>query len=220
MSFGLYVARRSPVHALPAWAKLLALAASGIAAFLIAEPVPLAAALAAALALFALARVPAAELWRQVRPALVLLAVIFLGHWVLTDARLGLITVLRFGVLILLATLVTCTTQVSAMIEAIERAAAPLRPLGVDPAKLGLTLSLAIRFIPLLAEQYRDIREAQAARGLDRDFTALVVPLLLRALRLADDLTDALDARGYDAAPDTRPTAAGHAGPGGADRQP
>jgi biotin transport system permease protein len=40
------------------------------------------------------------------------------------------------------------------------------------------------------------IREAQRARGLDRSLVALVVPLLIRGLRSADALTEAIEARG------------------------
>ena len=41
--------------------------------------------------------------------------------------------------------------------------------------------------------------EAQRARGLDRSAIALLVPLLIKTLKMADNLSDAIDARGYDA---------------------
>jgi hypothetical protein len=70
--------------------------------------------------------------------------------------------------------------------------------LGVNPAKVSLALSLALRFIPLLYAQVHDIREAQRVRGLERNFTAIAVPLLVRTLRMANDLTDAIEARGFN----------------------
>jgi biotin transport system permease protein len=88
------------------------------------------------------------------------------------------------------------------MIEVLERAFAPLRVFGVNPEKLSLMLSLALRFIPLLFEKFQEIREAQRARGLDRNFLALLMPLLIKTLRMANDLTEAIDSRGYD--PDRR----------------
>ncbi len=98
-----------------------------------------------------------------------------------------------------MAVLVTFTTRVSDMIETVERAIAPLAPLGVNPAKVSLTLSLALRFIPLLADRYTEIREAQRARGLDRNIFALLMPLMIKTLKMADNLTEAIEARGYDA---------------------
>jgi biotin transport system permease protein len=69
-------------------------------------------------------------------------------------------------------------------------------------------LSLALRFIPLLFEKFQEIREAQRARGLDRNLLALLMPLLIKTLRMAGDLTDAIEARGYDPdhVPGPRPT--------------
>jgi biotin transport system permease protein len=79
-----------------------------------------------------------------------------------------------------------------------------LRPLGVNPAKLALMLALTIRFIPLLAEQVREVRMAQRARGVERSIAALFVPLLVKIFTMADDLAAALEARGYDPADNGR----------------
>jgi biotin transport system permease protein len=70
-----------------------------------------------------------------------------------------------------------------------------LRIIGVDPTRVGLAFGLAVRFVPVLASVAADIREAQAARGLDRSVFALAVPLTLRTLRMADEIAEAIDAR-------------------------
>ncbi len=204
MNLGLYVHRDTPLHRLPAGAKLLALLAAGVGVFLISDPLWLLPLLVAVAALFLAGRVPIRQALRQLRPAAVLIAVIFLVHGAFTSWALGVLVVLRFAILILLAVLVTFTTRVSDMIETLERALAPLAPLGVNPEKVSLTLSLALRFIPLLVDRFVEIREAQRARGLDRNILALLMPLMIRTLRMANDLTEAIEARGYD--PD-RPTA-------------
>jgi biotin transport system permease protein len=54
---------------------------------------------------------------------------------------------------------------------------------------------LTLRLIPELTVQWQDIREAQAARGLKANPFTLGVPMLLRTLRRAQDIADALDAR-------------------------
>ena len=61
-----------------------------------------------------------------------------------------------------------------------------------------LRFSLLARFIPLLATWLREIQEAQRVRGLDRDPFAVLVPLLVKTLRTADTLADAIDARCFD----------------------
>ena len=69
---------------------------------------------------------------------------------------------------------------------------------GVNPAKVSLMLSMTLRFIPLLIGKYHEIREAQKVRGLERSITAIVVPLLVKTLRMAAELTDAIESRCYD----------------------
>jgi biotin transport system permease protein len=50
-----------------------------------------------------------------------------------------------------------------------------------------------------MMREAQEILEAQRARGLDRNAIAVLVPLLIKTLKMADDLSDAIDARGYDA---------------------
>ncbi|MBN9058653.1 MAG: energy-coupling factor transporter transmembrane protein EcfT, partial [Rhizobiales bacterium] len=104
----------------------------------------------------------------------------------------------RFAALILLASAVTLTTPVSEMAELVEWLLEPLRPIGINPEKVGLSIALAIRFVPLISEEFRHIREAQAARGLAANPLALIVPLIIRTLKSADELADAIEARGYE----------------------
>ena len=198
MNLGLYVHRNSPLHRLPAGAKLMMLFAAGVSVFMVSNPLWLLPVLGAVGSLFVVARVPIRQALRQLRPAAILMAIIFLVHGAFTSWGLGFLVVLRFAILLLLAVLVTFTTRVSDMIETLERALAPLAPLGVNPEKVSLSLSLALRFIPLLFERFVEIREAQRARGLDRNIFALLMPLMVKTLKMADDLTEAIEARGYD----------------------
>ena len=197
----LYVPGDSLVHRLPAGTKLLILFAASAALFAVSGIAVHAIELAVIAVLFRTAGLPWRDTLHQLRPALLFLVPIFLFHVFVTDWVLGLVTVLRIVVLLLLAVLVTLTTRLSDMIDVIERTARPLRHVGVNPSKVGMMLSMVIRFIPLMVRQAQEILEAQRARGLDRSAIALLVPLLIKTLKMADDLSDAIDARGYDAEP-------------------
>lgn len=203
MSVALYVPRASPVHRMPAGVKLLALLALGALVF--AWPsLPVAfAALAGVLVMgLCVARLPAALLARQARVVAVWIVAIVVVHAVLADLLVGVVTALRLLALVLAAAVVTATTRVTAMVAVVERVAAPLRLVGVRPARIGLVLAMALRFIPLVAERADRIREAQAARGGSRRglraVTTTVVPLLVQMLQLAHTISEALDARGAD----------------------
>ncbi|MCE6997199.1 energy-coupling factor transporter transmembrane protein EcfT [Saccharothrix sp. S26] len=199
----LYHDARSPVHALPAGAKLLTLFAVGTGLFFVRSLPGLGITLAVVVALYAVARVPWRTAWGQLRPVLPFTALILVAQLVLTDWRTAVLVGVRILVLVLLANLVTLTTRTSAMITAIEVALGPLRPLGVRPERVGLLVALTIRFIPVIKEQADQVRAAQKARGVERSF-AFLTPLLIKTLRLADGLGEALDARGLDAEPPRR----------------
>ena len=206
MTLALYVPRASPVHRIPAGWKLLALAA--LSAVVLAVPtLPVVSGALAAVVVCGLvvARLPVAVLARQTRAVLWLLIAIFLLHVIVTDVGTGSRTVLRLLTLVLAAAVVTATTRVSAMVAVVERLCGPLRWFGVRPARIGLVIAMALRFIPLIADRADRIREAQAARGGAqrglRGLVTTVVPLLVQVLQLAHTVSEALDARGADDVP-------------------
>ena len=197
----LYVPGDSFVHRAPAAAKLAILLVGGAALFVVSS-IPLhAAELALLVGLFRAARLPWRDTFRQLRTALIFLVPIFLFHVFITDWALGLETVLRILVLLLLAVLVTLTTKQTDMIDVLEAAVRPLRHVGINPSRTGMMLSMVLRFVPMMMREAQEVLEAQRARGLDRNAIALLMPLLIKTLKMADDLSEAIEARGYDPEP-------------------
>lgn len=206
MTLALYVPRATVVHRTAAGWKLLGLA--GLSTLLFAVPtMPVVlGALAAVLAIgLAVARLPVGALGRQARAVLWLLVALFLLHAMLTDVITGTLTVLRLLTLVLAAAVVTATTRVTEMVAVVEWVCRPLQWVGVRPARIGLVIAMALRFIPLISERADRIREAQAARGGSvqglRGLRTWIVPLLVQVLQLAHTVSEALDARGADDMP-------------------
>ena len=117
---------------------------------------------------------------------------------VLSGWRLALAVVGALVVLVAAAALLTLTTRVSALIDTFTRMMRPLRPLGVDPARVGLLAALTVRTVPVIAGIRDEVVQARRARGLERSPRALLVPLVVRTVRHADHLGEALVARGVD----------------------
>jgi biotin transport system permease protein len=192
---GLYVPRPSPLHALTPGPKLLALLLAGAGVFALRSPGPLLLVLAAVVGLYGVARLGGRVLWGQLRPTLALLAFFFAVQALTVNVDSGVVTVLRFAVMILLASLLTLTTRTSDLLATLERALQPLRRVGVNPERVSLAVSLTLRFIPVVIGIVAEVRDAQRARGLDGSVLALAVPVIIRTLRMADDIADAIDAR-------------------------
>jgi len=198
VSLGLYLHRESPLHVLPAGAKMLGLLAAGTGLLLFPALPVVSTALVATLGLYGLARLRPREVLPVLRLSGFVLVPLFAVHALLSGCVPALEAVLRLAVLLLLATLVSLTTRASDMLESLQRALRPLGRVGVSPERLGLMLSLTLRFIPLLALWLREVQEAQRVRGLDGNPLAVLVPLLVKTLRTADALAEAIDARCFD----------------------
>lgn len=188
---------RTPVHGAPAGVKVLVLAVTGTALFFVSSMVWLAGALVVVLGLYRVACIPWRVTGRAVFGIAPFLGLIMLAQVLFTGWQSGVLVGERVLTLVLLANLVTLTTRTSAMVETIEKALRPLHPLGVRPDRVGLLVAMTIRFIPVIREQAEMVRAAQRARGIERS-TVFLIPLLIRTLRMADQVGEALDARGLD----------------------
>ena len=194
----LYLPGRSILHRAPAGVKLLALLALALLISLWPHTgVTIALAGLVVVALYAFALLPPVVLLRQLWLAkwivvlMVVTQLVFLTPW---DA---LVNTVRVVSIVLLAALLTLTTRSEELLAALETGMRPLARLGADPRRIGLTFSLAISMLPVVAGIAERVRDAQRARGVRLGFR-IVVPVLVLALRHADDVADALSARGAD----------------------
>ena len=207
MTTALYEPTGSPVHRMRAGWELAALAVGSVLLFAFASWPVVLGALAGVLAVgLVLARLPVGVLAGQARAVGWFLLALLVVHVLVSGWAQGLDTgglaVVRLLTLVLAAAVVTATCRVSELVAVVESVCRPLRLVGVRPARIGLLVALALRFIPVLGERAARIREAQAARGGSgrgpRALAATVVPLLVQVLVLAHTLAEALDARGAD----------------------
>jgi biotin transport system permease protein len=194
---GVYVPGSSPLHRMGAGVKLVLLAASVIVVAVLPEWWMTAIALGVAVALFAVAGIPWRVAVRQLVPVLWILAIAAPLNALFSGWESALAMSLRVSAFVALAAVVTLTTRVSAMLDAMQRA---LRPFGdrVDADRIGLVLAMTVRAVPLMVEIVRAVLEARRARGAEGSMRAVAVPVVVRALQTADGMGEALIARGVD----------------------
>ncbi len=120
----------------------------------------------------------------------------------------GAAMVVRLTYLLTGTSLLTLTTSPLQLTDGIEKLLKPLRIIKVPSHEIAMMMSIAIRFIPTLSEETDKIIKAQTARGADfetgniikraRMMVPLIVPLFISALRRADELATAMEARCYN----------------------
>ncbi|WP_022891730.1 energy-coupling factor transporter transmembrane component T family protein [Agromyces subbeticus] len=194
---GVFHPGRSLLHRAPALLKLGLLAAFVTAVALQGSLMALAVASVLVMVLFLIAWLPLRLVWQQVVPILWLLAFAVPVQVVFGGWEAAAMMAVRLVLAVALAALYTLTTPVSATLDAMQALLRPFRR-WIDADRVGLTLALTIRCVPLLAEIVREVLEARKARGAEGSIAALAVPVIVRALQTAEHLGDALTARGFD----------------------
>ena len=152
--------------------------------------------LAAPLLLLAVAKIPPKIVWGQLWPPLPFL--LFLGafNWWQQGWEKALVVTLVIMSSIGMAAVLTLTTTVAEMLEALEKALAPTARFGVPVESISLAISLTIRLIPLQFATVGEVLDARKARGADFSITAFGAPVMIRSIRRARVIGDALLARG------------------------
>lgn len=115
--------------------------------------------------------------------------------------------VARIIMLVCLALSVATSTTPTKLAHACTSLMRPLGHIGVPIEDVGLVLSMALRFIPIVSEEAGRIRLAQRARGVNFDegsvlgrvraWAAVLTPLVVGLFRRADRVAESMDARCY-----------------------
>lgn len=221
---GAYYPVESPVHRLDARAKVLAMMLFLTGIFLAEKIWVFVPVYAVGFAAMALARIPLGEAMRAVRGVLVLLAFSCLlnmffvagdnvlwqwGPMQLTAEGVyrSVVLLLRLVALVAFAGLLSYTTTPLDLADGVERLLSPFKRLGLPAHEFAMMMSIALRFIPVLTDEFGRIVKAQQSRGGGwadgtvterlRGMVSVAVPLLYNALKRADDLAIAMEARAY-----------------------
>ncbi len=193
-----FVERNSPVHRLPAGAKLAALVAAAALSVLLRHWWQVLVLLALVAGLYAAAAIPWRTAVAQLRPVLWLVVAIGAFQVIVAGWEPAVLVCGGIVTLVALAALVSLTTRTDALVDALVRASQPLRHFGIEPERVGLLVSLGIRSVPIITGLARQVRDAQLARGAGTHPVAFLTPLVVRSLRHADRVAEALAARGLD----------------------
>lgn len=140
-------------------------------------------------------------------------AILALGPLALTAAGIfrGASVAARVAAVAVLGSLLTATTQPQEIVGGVRALLRPLARLGVPTEAAALAVGVTVQFVPTLLREGRQLARAQrvrcgavASRGIMRravSYVSLLVPVFVAAFRRADELSVAMEARGYEVAP-------------------
>lgn len=194
LPLGVYIDGDTWLHRMRPGTKFLMLVAFILATTIWpAEPWQSMAALTFVLVLYAAAHIPQNVAWNQLVPLIPILAVFTAFLWWQNGLEATLTTIIGLVATIAAANLLTLTTTVEELMDSLDRA---LRPFGRAGELTSLTIALTIRLIPLMLATANEVLDARKARGSGFSLRAFGTPLVIRSVRRARVIGEALMARG------------------------
>ena len=192
-----YVPGHSPIHRAPTGAKLAVVAVTiFLTAIFGGHRLVAIGGLLFMLALYFVSRIPLGTAAKQLLGPLPVVLFISAITWWREGLGIALSTAATLITAIGIAILLTLTTTIEQMMDALESGLKPLTDHGFPTEKILIAFSLTMRLIPLTALTVSEILEARRARGLGLYPSAFGVPLVVRSLLRAKALGEALISRG------------------------
>lgn len=119
-----------------------------------------------------------------------------------------LFIIIRLALMLAVTTILTTTTKPLDMTYGLEWYMSPLKVIRFPAHEISMTISIALRFIPTILEETERIIKAQKSRGVDLEegklkekigaIISLLIPLLISSFQRSEELSDAMEARGYN----------------------
>lgn len=223
ITIGQYIDGESPIHKMDARVKIIAAFVFIVILFLIKGVWQYAAVTLFLAAAVRVSGVGIKYILRGLKPMLFILAFTVLINVLMTPGEalvkfgflkitregvvMGVYMMLRLVYLVIATSLLTLTTSPLMLTDGIEKILMPFTVIKVPAHEIAMMMTIAIRFIPTLAEEADKIMKAQTARGADfesgsiirraKAMIPLLVPLFVGAFKRADELATAMDSRCY-----------------------
>ncbi len=223
-TLGRYLPLDSPIHKLDPRAKIMAMLLLLITIFFPAGWIGYGVIFVCVSVVIILSKLSVSFIWKAMKPMLFMLffllvinalvlktgTVLFtIGNWSLySDAIFQTLYIaVRLLLMIMITTCLTATTKPLEMTLGIEDLLSPFQKIGLPSHEIAMLISIALRFIPDLIDETARIIKAQESRGVDMKegklmervmaILSLIVPLFVSAFQRAEDLANAMEARGY-----------------------
>lgn len=223
ITLGQYYPSNSKLHKLDPRVKLFGTLIFIVSLFIAKNPVVFCLAAIFMFTMIFISKVPIKYIMRGLKPIIVIMLISLLFNifgtsgtvvfkfWIFKATYEGLIlaayTGTRLIMLIMGSSILTLTTTPNTLTLGMEKAFRVFTYIRVPVHEIAMMMTIALRFIPILADEADKIMKAQKARGADLEtgsifkrakaMIPILVPLFVSAIRRANDLANAMEARCY-----------------------
>lgn len=193
-----YIKGNSILHRLTAGKKLLFMIIFGFCIYIL--PYPILTQISGWLffvILLIASKISLAKILEYMRPFLIFLAYITIVFMFFSPWQQALLYGFRVLLLLAYSALFVLTTSTQEMQDLLYRLFYFTQYIGINPEYVAMCFTLTLRAAPLMAGIFEGIVEARKARGLKAHRFMVIIPAIIGAFRLAQTMSEALDARGW-----------------------
>lgn len=224
ITLGRYIPYDSPIHKMDPRAKIMAMIIMLVSIFFPAGWLGYGLIFVSVTVVILLAKLSFKYVWKSLKPMTFMMiflliinslvikegfVLIAFGPWEIYSGALEQTAYIavRLLLMVMITTCLTATTKPLDMTMGIEDLLKPFVRFHVPAHEIAMLISIALRFIPDLIDETQRILKAQQSRGVDLQegkimerimaILSLIVPLFVSAFQRAEDLANAMEARGY-----------------------
>lgn len=178
------------------WVKFIALTVVTVIVMLTRHPLVNVGVLVSLTVLGLTARLSVAQLLGPIKRMWLILALLVVANVLFSDWWNAAVIVTIMITCVVAAQIFMLSTPMAELLELFTALVTPLKFVGVRPEVPALAAAIAVRSVSYLADLAYTAQEAASARGLENSIRARSVPIMLGAVKYAQDTGRALEARG------------------------
>lgn len=200
-----YIEGKSIIHKLNSTVKLIFLIAISVYIFTVKDYFTLNIVLIISIAILVLSRIKLINYIKAIVNSIYFVIITFVINLLFSDIIYSFMISYRIFIMIIFTLILTLTTKPMDIVYGITNLLYPLKIFGVNTKDISLMVGIGISFMPILKNEYIQVKQAQIAKGyypkirdIKKYSLCIFVPYLTNCFKRVDEMSIALRAKGYE----------------------
>ncbi len=200
-----YIEGKSIIHKLNSTVKLIFLIAISVYIFTVKDYFTLNIVLIISIVMLLISRIKLINYIKAIVNSIYFVVITFVINLLFSDIIYSFMISYRIFIMIIFTLILTLTTKPMDIVYGITNLLYPLKIFGVNTKDISLMVGIGISFMPILKNEYIQIKQAQMAKGyypkireIKKYSLCIFVPYLTNCFKRVDEMSIALRAKGYE----------------------
>lgn len=200
-----YIEGKSIIHKLNSTVKLIFLIAISVYIFTVKDYFTLNIVLIISIVMLLISRIKLINYIKAIVNSIYFVVITFVINLLFSDIIYSFMISYRIFIMIIFTLILKLTTKPMDIVYGITNLLYPLKIFGVNTKDISLMVGIGISFMPILKNEYIHIKQAQMAKGyypkirdIKKYSLCIFVPYLTNCFKRVDEMSIALQAKGYD----------------------